>query len=180
MRSLSIVLPVLVLCGCATSTQQSAPRIVTTTISAPRQLYANEPPTLPVVQATIEQDISLNDQHDFSRFWIDVPICENGIDRCVPSVGVVTLIQRIDEASKDGLIDVSIDLSNRANIELGMGNAKFSVYRSVGTDTNHVSYGAVGKRMTFSLQPGAESSMNLPHGISLSVQVKKTGGQPMS
>ena len=171
MRRLTIFLPLFALFGCATTTQQGPSPIVTTAISAPRLLYMNAPPTSPVVQATTEQKFSPNGLSDFSRFWIDVAICENGVERCAPAIGVVTLIQKIDEVSKDGLVDVSIALSNSASIEMENGNTKSSIHQSVGAEEAQVSYGVVGKRVTFPLSPGAERRIDLPHGIGVTIRV---------
>lgn len=172
MRKLAAAIASLFILGCANEMPRRAPLMVTMTVSAPRLLFMNEPPTAPVSLHSLSLDLSRQDSNDFSRFQIDVPICGSGTPRCVPAIGVVTLSPRIDHSMKgQGLLGVSIALTNDVTNEAGTASSKLTASQHVGTTKEKISYGVIEKTATFSLEPGAVSNLDLPHGIAISVLV---------
>lgn len=70
-----------------------------------------------------------------------------------------------------GLLGVSIALTNDVTNETGIASSKLTASEHIGTIKETISYGVIEKTATFSLEPGAVSNLDLPHGIAISVLV---------
>jgi hypothetical protein len=183
-KILTIILA-LSLLGCATQTPRPQQQlIVTATVSAPRLISMAEPPTSPQMQFSESWALSMiRSQQASGSAWIGVPICSGtGQDMtCVPSIGDVTLTSRIDPVDRNkGIVDVAISLSNDAEIRTEVGGGKSYLHKHVDKSEEKVSYGVLRGATSVELIPRAVSSIELPHGITVTVEVSEVAPPSLS
>jgi len=177
MTKILTLVATLSLLGCASEAVRPQQQVmVTAIVIAPHLISMSEPPTSPQMQFSETWDFSkIVVERESGSSWIEVPICSGSGQNtgCVPSIGDVKLTSRIAPKNK-GIVDVEISLSNDAEIRTEVGGGKSRLHKHVGTTEEKVSYGVLRGEVAIDLVPGAVSSVELPHGITLTVRTERS------